>query len=64
MDCACCVFVAKAAKYGALQGFLGGAGVGGVYRGKSVIHLLLIPAHTISKQTEKMKESIKRRFFL
>lgn len=29
-DCTC-VFVAKAAKYGALQGFLGGAGAG--YRG-------------------------------
>lgn len=52
MDCACCVFVAKAAKYGALQGFLGGAG--GVYRGKSVIYLLLIPDHKIKKkQTEK-----------
>lgn len=32
-DCSYCFFAAKAAKYGPLQGFLGGAG-GGVYRGK------------------------------
>lgn len=59
MDCACCVYVAKAAKYGALQGFLGGAG-GGVYRGKSVIYLLFITAHKqTNKQTEKWKRVLK-----
>lgn len=34
--CVCCRFAAKAAKYGPLQGFFGGAG-GGAYRGK--IHI-------------------------
>lgn len=32
-------FAAKAAKYGPLQGFLGGGGGGGVYRGKTSIYV-------------------------
>lgn len=39
--CSFCCFAAKAAKYGPLQGFLGGAGGGGVYRGKTLRHILL-----------------------